>query len=72
MATFSRTKVYVQLDVFGAPVMNGVARHVHGGDVVAVSNGRRRNFAVQLSEQVTKPGALRDSIGDGVVLRFCT
>jgi hypothetical protein len=39
-------EVNVQLDVFGAAVMNRILAHVDGGDVVAVGHRRAVNVAV--------------------------
>ena len=39
-------EVDVQLDVFGAPMMDGVGSHVDAGDVVAEDDGGRRERGV--------------------------
>ena len=51
-------KVNIKFNVLCTSVMNWVPRHVHGRDVVAVGHCCRGNFAEELFEQMTKPGAL--------------
>ena len=41
-------EVDVDFDVFRAPVMDWIARHVHAGDVVAVGYGSLGSVAVEL------------------------
>ena len=63
-------KMYVELDVFGATVMNWVSRHVDRGDVVAVDHGGFVQRGVEFTEELTKPAAFYDGIGDGAILRL--
>lgn len=63
-------EVDVDLDVFGSPVMDGVASHVHTGDVVAVGHRRLRNGVVKLAKKLSEPRALSHRIGDATVLRL--
>ena len=58
----------VELNVLCTPVMNGIPRHIHRGDIVAECHRCCWYFAEELAEEVAKPGTLRDGIGDGAVL----
>ena len=63
-------KMYVELDVFGTPVMYGIPRHVYRRYVVAESHRRRGNGVQQLAEELSEPRALRNGVGDGSILRL--
>jgi hypothetical protein len=51
-------EVNIDLDVLGAAVMCWIARHIHIGDVIAVSYRCLRHVAMEFAEQLSKPGAL--------------
>ena len=67
---FFTDKVNVQFDVLGTSVVDGVARHVYTGDIVAVCNRGLGDIAVELAKKLSKPGALGHGIGDAAVLRL--
>ena len=60
----------IKLYVLGSPVVHWIPGHIHGGDVVAEGDRRGGDLAEQLSEEVTKPGALGDGVRDGSILRL--
>ena len=68
---FFTDKVNVQFDVLGTSVVDGVARHVYTGDIVAVCNRGLGDIAVELAKKLSKPGALGHGIGDAAVFRLC-
>jgi hypothetical protein len=61
-------EVDVQFDVLGLLVMNGVRRHVHGGDVVAVGDGGLGHATMKLAKELSEPYAFRHGIRDCPVL----
>ena len=63
-------KMYVELYVFCAAVMNRVSRHVDRGDVVAEHHARFGHGNGELCQELAKPAAFGDGIGDGAVLRL--
>ena len=61
-------EVNVDLDVFCAPVVNRVCRHVDGTHVVTIDNGGGSEGNMELLKQLADPAALSDSMGDRTVL----
>ena len=61
-------EVKVDLDVFGALMLNGVRRHVDGADIVAEHDRSRRSRSTKLLEELADPTSLGDCIGHSTVL----
>ena len=58
--------------MFGALVLNGVGRHVHSADVVAVNQSSATQRCAKLSEEQAQPGDLSDDISNRTVLGLGT
>ena len=61
-------EVEVDLDVFGALMLNGVRRHVDGADIVAEHDRSRRSGSMKLVEELTDPTSLGDGVSHSTVL----
>lgn len=51
-------EVYVELDVFGVLVVDGVGAHVHSRYVVTVSDSSLGDGAVEFAKELTQPDTL--------------
>jgi hypothetical protein len=65
-------KVYVQLDVLCATMMNRVGGEVDSGDIVAEDDSGLVNRIGKLREKLTKPSALSNCIGHSTILILST
>ena len=61
-------KMNVELDVFGATMMDRIGGEVDGGDVVAEHHGGLGDWTRKLLEKLAKPRALGDHIGHDSIL----
>jgi hypothetical protein len=62
--------VKVDLDVFGALMLNWIGGHVDGIDVVTVHQCGAAKRGVQLLEKLTQPGGLGNSISHHAIPGF--
>jgi hypothetical protein len=69
---FLTDKMDVQLYMFGAAVVDWVRRHVHRRDVVTVHHRSFGNDDMELAQQLSKPAAFSDDVGDGAILGLRT
>jgi hypothetical protein len=53
-------------------MLNGVAGHVDGADVVTKDHCGMAEGGMELKEKLSKPGGLGHDIGDNAVLGFST
>jgi hypothetical protein len=65
-------KVNVNLDMFGASMMNRICHHVDCTHIVAINDSRTSNQDVELLKYLPKPAAFSDSMGDDTVLSLST
>jgi hypothetical protein len=65
-------EVKVDLDVFGALVLDGIRGHVHSAHIVAKDNSGTMKWAMKLLEELAKPTCFGDGVGDSPILRFST
>jgi hypothetical protein len=65
-------KVDIQLNVLGATMMNRVDEEVDSQDVVSEEDGGLVNRTSKLIEELTKPSALSNCVGDGTILSLST
>jgi hypothetical protein len=65
-------EVKINLHMLGALVLNGVVGEVHNTYVVAVDERTPRWRSLELQQQLSQPGGLGHTVGDGVVLGLCT
>jgi hypothetical protein len=63
-------KVKINLNMFGALMLNGVDGEVDGADVITVDQSDPRQGAVQLHKQLMKPTRLCHVIGHNAVLHL--
>jgi hypothetical protein len=63
-------KVEVDLNVFGALMLNWVGGHIDGTDVVTKHQCGTAKRGVQFLEKLTQPGGLGNSIGHRAILDF--
>jgi hypothetical protein len=61
-------EVNVDLDVFGAAIVNGIGCHVDSTHVVAIDDRHRSNRQVEFLKKLSQPAALSNSVGHGPVL----
>lgn len=61
-------EVNIDLDVFGAAVVNGIGCHVDSTHVVAVDDRRRSNRHMEFLKKLPQPAALSNSVGHCPVL----
>jgi hypothetical protein len=61
-------EVNIDLDVFGAAVVNGIGCHVDSTHVVAVDDRRRSNRHMEFLKKLSQPAALSNSVGHCPVL----
>ena len=65
-------KMKINLNMFGALMLDGIGGHVDGADVVAVNQGSPANRRVQLNQKLAQPRNFYNSIGDSSVLGLST
>jgi len=65
-------EVKVDLNVFGALVLDGIRGHVHNAHVVAKDNNGTMKWAMKLLEELAKLTCLGDGVGNNPILRFST
>ena len=65
-------EVQVDLHVLRPLMLNGVGGEVHGADVVAVDERALGERAMELRQELSKPGRLRHAVRDSTVLRLGT
>jgi hypothetical protein len=61
-------KMKINLHMLGALMLNEVGGEVHGADIVAVDEGAPRRRGLELVEQLTQPGGLSHTVGNGTIL----
>jgi len=74
-SSFSNTlpnKMKINLNMFGALMLDGIGGHVDGADVVAVNQGSPANRCMQLNQKLAQPRNLCNSIGDSSVFGLST
>ena len=64
-------KVYINLDVFSATVLNWVACHVDCGYVVTIDNGGALKWTMKLKKKLPNPNCFSDSVRHCSVFRLC-
>jgi hypothetical protein len=65
-------KVQVDLHMFRPLMLNRVGGEVDGADVVAVDECALGEWAVKLSQELSKPGRFRHAVSNSPVLRLST
>ena len=60
-------EVEVDLDVFGALVLNRVRRHVDGADIVVEHDRSGRSRSMKLLEELAEPTSLGDCVSHSTV-----
>jgi hypothetical protein len=65
-------KMKINLQMFGALMLNGVGGEVYGVVVVAVDESAPRRRTLELMEQLAQLGGLSHAIGDSAALGFRT
>jgi hypothetical protein len=65
-------KVYVDLDVLGATMLNRIRRHVDGTNIVAENHSRSRKRMMELAKKLTYPATLGNGMSNGPVFRLST
>ena len=65
-------EVYVNLNVFGAAMLDGVGQHVDGTNIVIVDHCGRAQRSVKFLEDLAEPATLVNSMGNRAILRLCT
>jgi hypothetical protein len=60
-------KMKTNLHMLGALMLNGVGGEVHGADIIAVDEGAPRRQGMELVEQLTQPGSLSHTVGNGTI-----
>jgi UDP-N-acetylmuramoylalanine-D-glutamate ligase len=63
-------KMYVQLYMFGAFVVNRVSQHIDRGYIITIRHRSLGNATMELSQQLLEPDALGRSVGDIAVFSF--
>ena len=72
MVKMSANWEVVDLHVLRPLMLDGVGGEVHGADVVAVDERALGERAMELRQELSKPGRLRHAISDSTVLRLGT
>lgn len=62
----------INLNMFGALMLNQVGGHVDHADVVTIHQGGTAKRGMELLEKLTQPGGFGDGVGHGAVLCFST
>ena len=65
-------EVQVDLHMLRSLMLNGVGGEIHDTDVVAVDERALGERAVELRQELSKPGCLRYVVSDSMVLRLST
>jgi len=65
-------KVQVNLHMLRSLMLNGVGEEIHGVGIVAVDERALGERAMELSQELSKPGRLRHAVSDSTVLRLGT
>ena len=65
-------EVQVDLHMLRPLMLNGVGGEIYGADVVAVDENALGERAVELRQELSKPGCLRYVVSDSMVLRLST
>ena len=63
-------EVQVDLHMIRPLMLNGVGGEVHGADVVAVDERALGERAMELRQELSKPGRLRHAVSNSIVLRL--
>jgi hypothetical protein len=63
-------KMKIDLQMFGALMLNGVGGEVYGAVVVAVDESAPRRRTLELMEHLAQLGGLSHAVGDSAVLGF--
>lgn len=63
-------EVKVDLDVFGALMLNRIRGHVDGANIVAEDNSSAGQRSVKLLEKLAEPTGFSDGVGDSSILGF--
>jgi hypothetical protein len=61
-------KLYVNLDVLGASVMNWIGCRVHNTDIIIIDNGHTSKRDVKLIDKLPEPTTLGHNMGDITLL----
>ena len=65
-------EVQVDLHMLRPLMLNGVSGEIHSADVVAVDERALGVRAMELRQELAKPGCLRHTVSDSTVLRLGT
>jgi len=65
-------KVKINLNVLGALMLDGIAGHVDGVDVVAVDQRSALRRGMKLKENLTQPGGFGNTVCHSTILSFST
>ena len=65
-------EVQVDLQMLRPLMLNGVGGEIHGADVVTVDERALGERAMELRQELSKPGHLRHAVSDSTVLRLDT
>jgi hypothetical protein len=61
-------KMRVNLHMLGVLMLNGIGGEVHDIDIIAVDKCAPRRRSLELVEQLTQPGGLNHTVGNGTIL----
>jgi hypothetical protein len=61
-------KMRVNLHMLGVLMLNGIGGEVHDIDIIAVDKCAPRRRSLELVEQLTQPGGLSHTVGNGTIL----
>jgi hypothetical protein len=61
-------KMKINLHMLSALMLNGVGGEVHGTNIVAVDKCALRRWSLELVEQLTQPGGLSHTVGNGMIV----
>ena len=65
-------EVQFDLHMLRPLMLNGVGGEIHGADIVAVDGCALGERAMELRQELSKPGRLRHAVSDSTVLRLGT
>ena len=65
-------EVQFDLHMLRPLMLNGVGGEIHGADIVAVDGCALGERAMELHQELSKPGRLRHTVSDNTVLRLGT
>jgi hypothetical protein len=63
-------KMKVDLNVFGALVLDWIRGHVHNTNIIAEDNCSTRQGSVELLEKLAEPTSFSNGFGNASILRF--